>query len=499
MVGGGALGAYRDLIRLTRNFLNMHVYSLFGSNLLLSKLNSIKVMAVELKPKVKLLEPHVRSLLEKASKLRRRSYIESLDNYRITTGSDPPDSTIFTYLFRRPLYFSILSAFTVTGTAVQVEAPSALKSTTKFTPKPSSLTSPAATTTQDRPLNLFVSPLDSKAALLSTSVAFFSHDSSKLKSKEFTCDFGVDREELEEDSSSVDATVSSPKSGGTNSANALETELEIQSFSTKSNINISQLGKKVLHERRQKWISKNPQTHCFEKVVSLSANKLGTDATLNVFGRLGRENCVKEYNSLIRICIERAKDCDYEDVALEQICKAFQLFNLMKEQGFQLEGETYGTLLMYLIYMGMIEEFHFFRKAIDSGNSRSDPRLGYYEMLLWIRVNDEEKIQELCSCTAIDYEGDYFNLIGKNYLLALCESKRKREFVQLLETVDITKVSSLDHVMSIFKFLGRLVLAYFAEKYLVELTISGMYMVFSFSMIWKLFIKHLLNAYLHNL
>ncbi|KAJ0106173.1 hypothetical protein Patl1_19502 [Pistacia atlantica] len=248
---------------------------------------------------------------------------------------------------------------------------SALKSTTKFTPKPSSLTSPAATTTEDRPLNLFVSSLGSKAALLSTSVAFFSHDSSKLKSKEFTGDFGVAREELEEDSSSVDAAVSSPKSGGTNNANALETELEIQSFSTESNINISQLGKKVLHERRQKWISKNPQTHCFEK----------------------------------------AKDCDYEDVALEQICKAFQLFNLMKEQGFQLEEETYGTLLMYLIDM-------------------------------------------------------------ENYLLALCESKRKREFVQLLETVDITKVSSLDHVMSIFKFLGKLVLEYFAEKYLVELTIS---------------------------
>ncbi|KAJ0049187.1 hypothetical protein Pint_16814 [Pistacia integerrima] len=365
---------------------------------------------------------------------------------------------------------------------------SALKSTTKFTPKPSSLTSPAATATEDRPLNLFVSSLDSKAALLSTSVAFFSHDSSRLKSKEFTGDFGVASEELEEDSSAVDATVSSPKSEGTNNANALETELEIQSFSTVSNINISQLGKKVLHERRQKWISKNPQTHCFEKLVNLSANKLGTDATLNVFGRLGRENCVKEYNSLIRICIERAKDCDYEDVALEQICKAFQLFNLKKEQGFQLEEETYGTLLMYLIDMGMIEEFHFFRKAIDSGNSRSDPRLGYYEMLLWIRVNDEEKIQGLCNCTAIDYEGDNSNLIGnviltlylfliqpcitENYLLALCESKRKREFVQLLETVDITKVSSLDHVMSIFKFLGRLVLEYFAEKYLVELTIS---------------------------
>ncbi|KAJ0048738.1 hypothetical protein Pint_17054 [Pistacia integerrima] len=290
---------------------------------------------------------------------------------------------------------------------------SADKSTTKFrttpssliksTTKPFSLTSPAATTTKDRPLKPFVSSVDSQAALLSTSVTNFSLDSPKL-------------------SSSVDATLSLPKSGGTNNANALETVLGIPWFSTVSNNNISQLRTEVLPERRQKWIFKNTETHRSEKLVNLCANKLGTDATLNEFGRLGRETGVKEYNSLIRICIERAKDCDHEDVALEeQICKAFQLLNFMKDQGFQLEEETYGPLLMYLIDMGMIEEFHFFRKAIESGNSRSDPRLGYYEMLLWIRVNDEEKIQELCNCTAIDYEGDYFNLIGMwfNVILTL--------------------------------------------------------------------------------
>ncbi|XP_031280826.1 pentatricopeptide repeat-containing protein At4g04790, mitochondrial-like [Pistacia vera] len=270
---------------------------------------------------------------------------------------------------------------------------------------------------------------------------------------------------------SFDATLRSPKSGGTNNANALETVLGVPWFSTVSNNNISQLRKEVLPERRQKWIFKNTQTHHSEKLANLCANKVGNDATLNEFGRLGRETGVKEYNSLIRICIERAKDCDLEDVALEEhICKAFLLFNFMKEQGFQLEEETYGPLLIYLIDMGMIEEFHFFRKAIESGNSRSDPRLGYYEMLLWIKVNDEEKIQELCNCTAIDYEGDF--CIVENYLLALCESKRNSEFLQLLETVDITKVSSLDHVMSIFKFLGRLVLESFAEKYLLALKIS---------------------------
>ncbi|XP_044465617.1 pentatricopeptide repeat-containing protein At4g21880, mitochondrial isoform X2 [Mangifera indica] len=226
-----------------------------------------------------------------------------------------------------------------------------------------------------------------------------------------------------------------------------------------------------MRERKQKWIFRNTQTHRFDKLVKMCADRLGTDATLDVFGRLGRETGVKEYNSLIRICIEAAKDCDDEDVALEQISKAFQLFNFMKEQGFQLEEETYGPLLMYLIDMGMIKEFHFFREAIESGNSCSDPRLGYYEMLLWIRVEDEEKIQELCNLTATDYEGEDFNLL-ENYLLALCESKRSREFLQLLETVDITKISSVDHITSIFKFLGRLVLESFAEKYLLALKIS---------------------------
>ncbi|KAJ0104845.1 hypothetical protein Patl1_19633 [Pistacia atlantica] len=308
---------------------------------------------------------------------------------------------------------SLLSSADKSTTKFRTTPSSLIKSTTK----PFSLTSPAATATKDRPLKPFVSSVDSQAALLSTSVTNFSLDSPKL-------------------SSSVDATLSLPKSGGTNNANALETVLGIPWFSTVSNNNISQLRKEVLPERRQKWIFKNTETHRSEKLVNLCANKLGTDATLNEFGRLGLETGVKEYNSLIRICIERAKDCDHEDVALEeQIWKAFQLLNFMKEQGFQLEEETYGPLLMYLIDKGMIEEFHFFRKAIESGNSRSDPRL-------------------------------------ENYLSALCESKRNSEFLQLLETVDITKVSSLDHVMSIFKFLGRPGLESFAEKYLLALKIS---------------------------
>ncbi|XP_004309352.1 PREDICTED: pentatricopeptide repeat-containing protein At4g21880, mitochondrial-like [Fragaria vesca subsp. vesca] len=54
------------------------------------------------------------------------------------------------------------------------------------------------------------------------------------------------------------------------------------------------------------------------------------------------------------------------------------------------------------------------------------------------------------------------------FLLALCDCDRKKEFVQLLESMDITKFSSLDVVARTFKCLGRLLLESFALKILLE-------------------------------
>lgn len=264
----------------------------------------------------------------------------------------------------------------------------------------------------------------------------------------------------------ADASVSSPDSQATNNENSLDKVLNVPWFMNLSNQSISQHRKEVSRERKQKWIFKSGQFSRFNRFITMCGEKLGTDATLHVFGKLGRETGVKEFNALIGMRIERARKTDDEDVALEQIHKAFILFKSMREQGFQLEEETYGPLLMYLIDMGMVQEFLFFCGVIKEENPHSLSRLGYYEMLLWVGVNNEEKIWELCNDIAVDDGEDKTNL-RENYLLALCESNREKELLELLEIVDITKLSPPDCVANIFKSLGRLVLESFAEKFLM--------------------------------
>lgn len=269
----------------------------------------------------------------------------------------------------------------------------------------------------------------------------------------------------------ADDSDNSSDSIGSNNKNLLDV-LQMPWLSTRSNNNNSLLRRReIWRERKQKWVFSNGQTRRFSRIVKICANQLGTEATFEVFGKMGRENGVKEHNSLIGICIEKARACDDEDVAVEQICRAFQIFNSMKEKGFRLEEVTYGPLLTYFIDMGMIEEFHFFCNTINNGDSSSVPRLGYYEMLLWIKVNDEAKIRELCKQTAAEEDGNYL-CFQENYLLALCESDRKTDILQLLETIDIRKISLLDHLASIFKSLGRLLLESDAEKYILAFKTS---------------------------
>lgn len=269
----------------------------------------------------------------------------------------------------------------------------------------------------------------------------------------------------------ADDSDTSSDSIGSNNKNLLDV-LQMPWLSTRSNNDNSLLRRReIWRERKQKWVFSNGQTRRFSRIVKICANQLGTEATFEVFGKMGRENGVKEHNSLIGICIEKARACDDEDVAVEQICRAFQIFNSMKEKGFRLEEVTYGPLLTYFIDMGMIEEFHFFCNTINNGDSSSVPRLGYYEMLLWTKVNDEEKIRELCKQTAAEEDGNYL-CFQENYLLALCESDRKIDILQLLETIDIRKISLLDHLASIFKSLGRLLLESDAEKYILAFKTS---------------------------
>lgn len=189
------------------------------------------------------------------------------------------------------------------------------------------------------------------------------------------------------------------------SEKSLENELEIPWLSNLLNSNISLRRKEVSRERKQKWVFKCTQVGRFDRLVNMCAKKLGTEATLEVFGKLGRETGVKEFNALMKLCIDRARETDDEDVALEQIYKAYQIFTSMKEQGFPVEESTYGPFLMYLIDMRMVEEFHFFSNIIKDCNPTALARLGYFEMLLYIRVNNEEKIKELCNFISTE-DGD---------------------------------------------------------------------------------------------
>lgn len=213
------------------------------------------------------------------------------------------------------------------------------------------------------------------------------------------------------------SSVRSLDAQGNGDGNSLEKLLDVPWFSIKSNHSIILRRRGISRERKQKWILKNSQNNRFSKIVKNCAEKLGTDVTLEVFGKLGRETGVKEYNALIAICLKEAKASNDLEVVLEQIGKVYQLFKLMKEQGFQLEDETYGPVLTYLINMDMMEEFNFFREAVKDGNPGSKSRLGYYEMLFYVKVNDEEKVQELCYRATVDDGVDKYSLQGTAYCL----------------------------------------------------------------------------------
>ncbi|KAK9151904.1 hypothetical protein Syun_010213 [Stephania yunnanensis] len=112
-----------------------------------------------------------------------------------------------------------------------------------------------------------------------------------------------------------------------------ENVLEIPWFSTKFSNNVSVRRKEVSRDRKNRWIFKNTQKFRFDRLVAMCGEKLGTEATLKVFGKLGRETGVKEYNALIRLCIDKARLSDDEEAALDHIHNAYQLFKGMREQG----------------------------------------------------------------------------------------------------------------------------------------------------------------------
>jgi hypothetical protein len=176
----------------------------------------------------------------------------------------------------------------------------------------------------------------------------------------------------------------------------------------------TQYRKEVAREKKKRYIFKNTETRRFTRLMRMCADKLGTESALEFFGRLGRETGIKEFNALIRVCLDKARDCEDIDSAVEHIFRAYRLFELMKDRGFQIEEDSYGPFLLYLVDVELLEEFEMFSAFFKDANPRSYSRIAYYEMLLLIRAQDEESIQELCRSVEDCNEEAHYGIAG-NY------------------------------------------------------------------------------------
>lgn len=231
----------------------------------------------------------------------------------------------------------------------------------------------------------------------------------------------------------------------------------------------TQYRKEVAREKKKRYIFKNTETRRFTRLMRMCADKLGTESALEFFGRLGRETGIKEFNALIRVCLDKARDCEDIDSAVEHIFRAYRLFELMKDRGFQIEEDSYGPFLLYLVDVELLEEFEMFSAFFKDANPRSYSRIAYYEMLLLIRAQDEESIQELCRSVEDCNEEAHYG-IAESYMLAFAESNRRVDFVRFLELLDQRKLSGSKYISSIFKYMGRFELENYADKLLQEMT-----------------------------
>ncbi|EPS70908.1 hypothetical protein M569_03851, partial [Genlisea aurea] len=249
--------------------------------------------------------------------------------------------------------------------------------------------------------------------------------------------------------------------------------LDLPSLSGFSDSDFSLRRRRKVSLEKKKWVfSKQEQSGRFNHLIRMCAKTFGSDAMLDVFGRLGQETGLKEFSALINACIETAENSTDEDIALEQIRKAYQICNVVKDSGFEISEEMYGKFLLYLIDRGMVEEFFSVHELIKNQYPGSLPRLAYYEMLLWIKVKNETKIQELCHRAMSDDSSE--NVCLREFLIpALVESNRNQEFLMLLEKLEITRVTSSARLKCIFKALGNSMLESYLERFLLELKSCG--------------------------
>ncbi|KAF3337055.1 pentatricopeptide repeat-containing protein [Carex littledalei] len=229
--------------------------------------------------------------------------------------------------------------------------------------------------------------------------------------------------------------------------------------------------KAMTRERKQRYIFRNTESGRYNKLMKISAKRLGSGPTLEFFDKLGRGSSPKECNALIGVCISEARMSRDPNEAFECIAEACKLLLLMKEKGFEIEEASYGPILSYLVDFKMVEEFDQVCGFLKEENPRALSRLGYYEMLSCIRVSDEQRISELLSFSKASNDDTYS--LAENYFLAFCETDRVEELSELLNVLNINKVSKPCYVVSIFKSLGRLQLEKFALKFLSDISEVG--------------------------
>lgn len=177
--------------------------------------------------------------------------------------------------------------------------------------------------------------------------------------------------------------------------------------------------KAMTRERKKRYIFRNTESGRYNKLMKISAKRLGSGPTLEFFDKLGRGSSPKECNALIGVCISEARMSRDPNEAFECIAEACKLLLLMKEKGFEIEEASYGPILSYLVDFKMVEEFDQVCGFLKEENPRALSRLGYYEMLSCIRVSDELRIKELCESVGKASHDDIYSVAGTLYYLLL--------------------------------------------------------------------------------
>ncbi|ESW21695.1 hypothetical protein PHAVU_005G091800 [Phaseolus vulgaris] len=111
--------------------------------------------------------------------------------------------------------------------------------------------------------------------------------------------------------------VKQPDSEKIDGAKEFERVPNLSWLSSISQNNILLQRKEQSHKKKQKYVFEVTQENRFQKLVEVCGKMLGPEATLELFGKLGRETDVKGYNALVEMCIDKARQTDDEDIPIE--------------------------------------------------------------------------------------------------------------------------------------------------------------------------------------